>query len=78
MTRRPKAAIRQNRWGNWYGYLGGKRVATFALDTAALVASDTVMLGGSAGAPEAAVRWLAAQQNAHVALPLTAKPGKLP
>lgn len=27
-----KASIRQNVWGNWYGYIGGKKVEWFLED----------------------------------------------
>lgn len=28
-----KRTVRQNRWGNWNGYEGGRRVAEFAFDS---------------------------------------------
>ena len=64
MTKRTKYRVRQNRWGNWYGYAGSKRVAAFANDTVGGVASDTVCGacgtdGGSTEPPSAAVEWLA-------------------
>jgi hypothetical protein len=64
MSNKPKASVKQNRWGNWYGYLGRKRVIAFAFDTASLVASSTVMpTTGNSDAPEAAQKWLAEQKN---------------
>lgn len=32
-TRTPAKRIRENRWGNWYGYAGRRRVAAFTSDS---------------------------------------------
>lgn len=45
-----KARIRQNRWSNWYGYLGSKRVEAFGNSS-----TET--------AEQAANRWLREQQR---------------
>jgi len=46
----PKVWIRQNVWGNWYGYQGGRRVAAFFNST-----TETQ--------EQAALRWLAEQTS---------------
>lgn len=48
-----KARIRQNRFGNWYGYLGTRRVAAFGNST-----TET--------AEQAAARWLREQTEGKV------------
>lgn len=61
-----KKSVRQNKWGNWRGYIGNKFVKEFAAGTQGLglVGSDTVC--GNCGTdaaneemPEAAKQWLA-------------------
>jgi hypothetical protein len=65
-ARKPKASIRQNRWGNWDGYSGGKRVMEFAHEPAFLVAGESqgTDAGSGSEAPKAAQQWLAKQQAA--------------
>jgi len=61
-----KATVKMNRWGNWNGYVGGRKVIEFPLDTCGLVATDTVANGqpNCAGdPPEAAKEWLRKQER---------------
>lgn len=59
---RPKARIRCNAWGNWYGYHGNKRVKEFFHEPPFLVAGGTDGVNTSE-APEAATKWLDEQKR---------------
>jgi hypothetical protein len=57
-----KATIRQNRWGNWNGYLGGRKVIEFPCDVAGpLVGASSYadLTGADSEPPEQAKEWLA-------------------
>jgi hypothetical protein len=49
--KRPKITIRQTVWGNWYGYIGGKKVIDF-------------MNTSTAGQEEQAIAWKKQQEGA--------------
>jgi hypothetical protein len=62
-----KATVRQNRWGNWRGYLGGKFAREFAQDTAGRLYGGPPQAGFKAGSstemPDEAREWLEKQHK---------------
>lgn len=58
-----KATVRQNRWGNWRGYIGGKFAREFHFDTGFIgggLPQAGLKEGSSTEMPEAARDWLKA------------------
>lgn len=56
-----KATVKQNRWGNWRGYIGGKFVREFAQHQGQLIAGAPQgpgACGGSTEMPPEAREWL--------------------
>lgn len=58
MKKKLKASVRQNRYGNWRGYVGGKYVREFFLEPAFLVAGEMQVGDMGSDMPEVAQQWL--------------------
>ena len=55
-----KVKVKQNRWGNWNGYVGRRKVREFAADVSGPLVGTTTVCGATNGPemPEAARAWL--------------------
>jgi hypothetical protein len=57
---RYKPTVKQNQWGNWNGYVNGRKVREFPADVSGPLVGTTTVCGATNGPemPEAARAWL--------------------